>query len=41
MNDLKIMKDWLQSEFKTDVPEDVISIIKDEADIVDNRKFHF
>ena len=29
-----IMKKWLQSEFKTDVPEDVISIIKDEADIV-------
>ena len=29
-----IMKNWLQSEFKTDVPKDVISIIKDEADIV-------
>ena len=34
MNDLKIMKDWLQSEFKTDVPKDIISIIKSEADIV-------
>jgi len=34
MNNLKIMKKWLQSEFKTDVPKDVISIIKSEADIV-------
>tara|TARA_Y100000592_G_scaffold19636_2_gene30104 strand:- start:7284 stop:8810 length:1527 start_codon:yes stop_codon:yes gene_type:complete len=36
MTDVKIMKDWLQSEFKTDVPKDVISIIKSEADIVLN-----
>ena len=36
MTDVKIMKDWLQSEFKTDVPKDIISIIKSEADIVLN-----
>ena len=34
MADVKIMKDWLQSEFKSDVPKDIISIIKDESDIV-------
>ena len=34
MTNVKIMKDWLQSEFKPDVPKDIISIIKDEADIV-------
>ncbi len=31
---MKVMKEWLQNEFKTDVPKDVISIIKGEADIV-------
>ena len=34
MSKQDIMKNWLQSEFKTDVPKDIISIIKDEADIV-------
>ena len=36
MNKLDSMKNWLQSEFNTDVPKDIISIIKDEADIVLN-----